>query len=78
MQIRTGKVGRALVDGLGRVGAVAKAVAAAVGGLVTALTPVFADDVLGLDEIETVIAAIAAAVGTVYAVWRVPNRAPQK
>jgi len=78
VQIRTGKVGRALVDGLGRVGAVAKAVAAAVGGLVTALTPVFADDVLGLDEIETVIAAIAAAVGTVYAVWRVPNRAPQK
>ncbi len=74
MQIRTGKVGRALVDALSRIGTVAKAVTAAVGGLVTALTPVLADDVLGLDEIETVIAAIAAAVGTVYAVWRVPNR----
>lgn len=58
----------------GKIGRIAKAVVAAVGGLATALTPVVADEVIGLDELGTVAAAIVVAVGTVAAVWRVPNR----
>ncbi|NIJ10635.1 hypothetical protein FHU38_000979 [Saccharomonospora amisosensis] len=58
----------------GRIGRIAKAVVAAVGGLATALTPVVADEVIGLDELGTVVSAIVVAVGTVAAVWRVPNR----
>lgn len=59
---------------LGRFGKWAKAVVAAVGGLCTALTPVLADDALGLDELGTIGTALAVAVGTVAAVWRVPNK----
>lgn len=59
---------------LGKVGTYAKAVVAAVGGLATALTPVVADETIGLEEVGTVTSAIAVAVATVVAVWRVPNR----
>lgn len=60
-----------------RIGKIAKAIVAAVGGLVTAVTPVVADEVIGLDEVGTVAAALAAAVATVYGVWRTPNRNEQ-
>lgn len=56
------------------VGRVAKAIVAAVGTVVTALTPVVADEVIGLDELGTVVSALVAAAATVYGVWRVPNR----
>lgn len=72
--INVGTVGRRAVAVIRRAGEVAKAVAAAAGALTTALAPVVADDMIGLDEVGTVTAALAAAVGTVYAVWRVPNR----
>lgn len=62
---------------LGKVGTYAKAVVAAVGGLATALTPVVADEAIGLDEVGTVASALAVAVATVAAVWRVPNK-PQE
>lgn len=57
-----------------KIGRIAKAVVAAVGGLATALSPVVADEVVGLDEVGTVSSALALAVATVYGVWRTPNR----
>lgn len=52
----------------------AKTVAAAVGALATVVAGVFADDVLGTDEIGSLIAAVVTAAGTVYAVFQVPNQ----
>jgi hypothetical protein len=52
----------------------AKTIAAAIGALATVVAGVFADDVLGVDEVGTLISALVAAAGTVYAVFRVPNR----
>lgn len=60
-----------------KIGKVAKAVVAAVGGLATALSPVVADEVVGLDEVGTITSALAVAVATVYGVWRTPNRDDQ-
>lgn len=51
----------------------AKAVVAAVGTVVTALSAAIADDVLGTDEIGTVVAVVVTAALTVYGVWRTPN-----
>ncbi|MDQ0376477.1 hypothetical protein [Amycolatopsis thermophila] len=51
----------------------AKAVVAAIGGLATALSPVLADDVIGLDETSGVIAALVFAIATVAGVYGVRN-----
>jgi hypothetical protein len=52
----------------------AKTVAAAVGGLATVLAAVFADDVLDTSEVGGLIAGLVAFAGTVYAVFRTPNK----
>jgi hypothetical protein len=59
----------------------AKALTAAVGGTLTAITTalatvqlVLADDAVDLAEYGTLATAIATLVATVAAVWRVPNR----
>ncbi len=51
-----------------------KAVAAAVGGLATLASAVFADDVLDTSEVASVVAGLVTAALSVYAVWRTPNR----
>lgn len=53
-----------------------KAVVAAVGTVVTALTAALADDVLSVDETGNVIAVVIAAAATIYGVYRVPNKPP--
>lgn len=52
----------------------AKAIAAAVGGLVTVVAGVFADDVLATSEVAGLVSGLVAAGLTVYAVFKVPNR----
>lgn len=52
---------------------IAKAVVAAVGTVVTALTAALADDVLNTNEVGTIISTVVVAALSVYAVWRVPN-----
>jgi hypothetical protein len=52
----------------------AKTVAAAIGGVVTVATAVFADDVLNLTEAWELGGVIVAAAGTVYAVFKTPNK----
>lgn len=52
----------------------AKAVVAAAGTVVTALTAAFADDVVELNELGNVAAVVIAAGVTIYGVWRVPNQ----
>ena len=52
---------------------IAKAIAAAVGMVVTVLTAALADDVLSLDETGQIVAVAIEAAARVYAVWRVPN-----
>lgn len=52
----------------------AKTIAAAIGTLATVVAGAFADDVLDVGEIGALIAALATAAGTIYAVFRVPNR----
>ncbi len=52
----------------------AKAVAAAIGGLCTVVASVFADDVLDLSEIGVLIAGLATAAATTYAVFKTPNK----
>ncbi len=52
----------------------AKTIAAAVGTLATVVVAVFADDVLDLGEVGELTAALLAAAGTIYAVFRVPNK----
>lgn len=52
----------------------AKTAAAAVGGLATVLTAVFADDVLDTSEVGGLIAGLVTFAGTVYAVFAVPNK----
>lgn len=52
----------------------AKAAAAALGSVATVATAVFADDVLNLSEAWELGGAIVAAAGTVYAVFKVPNK----
>jgi hypothetical protein len=49
-----------------------KAVAAAVGVTVTALTAAFADNVLSHNEIAGVVSTVVAGALSVYAVWKVP------
>lgn len=51
-----------------------KAVAAAIGTVVTAVNAALADNLLGFDEVGTLVTAVVTAALTVYAVWRVPNR----
>ena len=51
----------------------AKALVAAVGVVVTALTGVLADDVVDVNEVALLVAVLVEAAATVYAVWRVPN-----
>lgn len=59
----------------------AKAIAAAIGTTLTALTTalatvqlVLADDAVDLAEVSTLAAAVVAAGATIYAVWRTPNK----
>lgn len=52
----------------------AKAVVAAVGTIVTALTAAFTDDVVDIGEVGELTAVVIAAGLTIYGVWRVPNR----
>lgn len=52
----------------------AKAIVAAVGGLCTTLGPVLADDVIGAGELPGVLSALVLAAGTVYAVFKIPNK----
>lgn len=52
----------------------AKAVAAAVGSVVTVAVAVFADDVLNLEEAWALGGAIVTAASTVYAVFKVENK----
>jgi hypothetical protein len=52
----------------------AKAIAAAIGTLATVVTGVYADNVLGTDEIGSLVAAIVTAGVTIYAVFQVPNK----
>lgn len=52
----------------------AKAIVAAVGTVVTALTAALADEVLSLDEVGQLVAVVIAAAATIWGVWRVPNR----
>ncbi|PXY25140.1 hypothetical protein BAY59_24245 [Prauserella coralliicola] len=54
-----------------------KAIVAAVGGVVTVLTVTVADEVIGLDEVGSLGAAVSTLVLTVYGVWRVPNKYPE-
>lgn len=52
---------------------IAKAVVAAVGTLATVLAAALADDVLGVDEVGTVVSTLITGVLTVWAVWATPN-----
>lgn len=52
----------------------AKAVAAAIGTLCTVVAAVFADDVLDVSEVGSLIAGAVTAAGTVYAVFQTPNK----
>lgn len=56
----------------------AKAVAAALGLVVTALSAAFADDVLDVSETGQIVATVITGALSVYAVWRVPNRPSQE
>jgi len=51
-----------------------KAVVAGIGGLVTVVTGVLADDIIGTDEWASLVSALVAAGATVYGVWRAPNQ----
>lgn len=51
-----------------------KAIITAVGGVTTALTATAADEVIGLDELGQLGAAVGVLALTVYGVWRVPNQ----
>lgn len=52
----------------------AKAIAAAIGGVCTVVAGVFADDVLDVGELGSLLAALVSAAGTVYAVWKTKNQ----
>jgi amino acid transporter len=52
----------------------AKAIAAAIGVFVTALAAALADEVLDLSEVGQLVAVLITAVGTVVAVYKVPNQ----
>jgi hypothetical protein len=59
----------------------AKAVVAAIGSTLTALSTaaatasvVLGDDKIDLGEISTITTAVVSLVATIYAVWRVPNQ----
>lgn len=52
----------------------AKAVVAAVGTVVTALSAAFADNVLDNSEIGGIISTVVVGILTVVAVYRVPNQ----
>lgn len=51
----------------------AKAIVAAIGVLVMALTAALADEVLSITEIAELVALVVEGVLTTYAVWKVPN-----
>jgi len=51
-----------------------KAIIAAIGVLVTALSGAVADDVLTMSEVANIVVAFVPGVLTVVAVWRVPNK----
>lgn len=52
----------------------AKTIWAAIGTVVTVLTGVFADDVLDVGEVGTLVSALITGALTVYAVYQVPNK----
>lgn len=52
----------------------AKTWVAAVGLVVTALSAAFADDVFNAGEVANVITALVTGAGSVYAVYKVPNK----
>jgi hypothetical protein len=52
----------------------AKAVAAAIGVIITALTAALADEVLDLSEVGQLLAVTVTAAGTVYGVWKTRNK----
>lgn len=51
-----------------------KAIVGAVGAFVTVLVAVFADDVVSVDELGQIAAALVPLAVTVYGVWRVTNK----
>ncbi|WP_116048627.1 hypothetical protein [Amycolatopsis palatopharyngis] len=51
-----------------------KATVAAIGTVTTALSAVFADEVLDVDEAGGLVPTLVLAVATIYGVWKVPNR----
>lgn len=52
----------------------AKTWAAGIGAVCTVVAAVFADDVLDVGEVASLISAIAGSAATVYAVYKTPNR----
>lgn len=52
----------------------AKTLVAAIGTVITALTTAYADDVLSVEEVGTVVSVVIVGIASVYAVWRVPNK----
>lgn len=51
----------------------AKTIWAAIGTVVTVVTAVFADNVLDVGEVGTLVSAAISGALTIYAVYRVPN-----
>lgn len=50
-----------------------KAIVAAIGVIITALTGALADDVFSASEIGELVALAIESVLTIYAVWKIPN-----
>jgi hypothetical protein len=53
---------------------IAKAIIAAFGTTLTALTVAFADDVLSVEEFGTIASTVVVGAAAVWAVWKVPNK----
>lgn len=51
----------------------AKAIVAAIGMVITALTAILADNVFDANEAGVLLTVLIEAAATVWAVWRVPN-----
>lgn len=52
----------------------AKAVVAAIGTLSTVIGGIIADEVIGADEVGTLVTQLILAGTTIWSVWRVPNK----
>lgn len=51
-----------------------KAIVAAIGTTATAFSAALSDNVLGMDEVGSLVTTVLTAGATVYGVWRAPNR----